>query len=241
MSKRKANLASQPSTKKIGQEFLYKLRYKNDLPDVPFDPKLLKYPHAQDRHYKYFESSLERCQMAEMIHPDGDQGLGSNPFKLGFLEREFRKTGEEKIDAMDERDVPLMASPPEEVSDPKIDLKVPWLHNTEYISQERSTFNRNRLSTAPKYSLINVRFETETQSFDFVDLSLDMQIRKVEDSFEAVKYTADLSALRHPKKAHLRANEVFHLYPDFEYWPNQYSLATFDSNPHEMTSTVTVY
>ena len=74
-------------TRKPGQEFAFQYRYKNELPPVPFDPKLLAYPHGDDRLYKYFESTILKSHKEEYIHPDGDQGLSCNPFELGFLER----------------------------------------------------------------------------------------------------------------------------------------------------------
>lgn len=85
MSKRKDQ-----SVKKAGQEFLFQTRYKNDLPSVPFDPKLLRYPHAKDRLYKNFDSSILKQQRYDLIHPEGDQGLSCNPFALGFLEQALK-------------------------------------------------------------------------------------------------------------------------------------------------------
>ena len=156
--------------RKPGQEFAFHFRFKNDLPSVPFDPKLLAYPHGADRLYKYFESTILKSEKEDYIHPDGDQGLGCNPFELGFLERAMRNpTGTnlpmwicfiienllshqcaavEKLvprkDLLDPKDIALLAKPVERKVEAKQIPNVPWLHRTEYISTERSAFGRKK-------------------------------------------------------------------------------------------------
>jgi RNA polymerase II-associated factor 1 len=78
------------STSKPGQDFIYRLRFRNDLPQIPFDPKLLQYPHPPDRHYKYFNFSLLKDHRYELIHPAGEFGVGCNPFAMGFLEQTLK-------------------------------------------------------------------------------------------------------------------------------------------------------
>ena len=36
------------------------MKFRNNLPDVPFDPKLLAYPFDPERHIRYKTTSLER-------------------------------------------------------------------------------------------------------------------------------------------------------------------------------------
>jgi hypothetical protein len=76
--------------RKIGDDFAFRLRLKNDLPPVPFDPLLLQYPHPVDRTYKYQKFTLLEKEKHRLIHPEGEQGLPCNMFDMGFLEREMK-------------------------------------------------------------------------------------------------------------------------------------------------------
>jgi Paf1 len=121
---------------------------------VPFDPKLLKYPHPDDRLYKCFESSLMKKHRYDLVHPDGDQGLSCNPFEMGFLERATKNPNgtdfliQEKLvprkDLLDPKDLQLLVGPVEKMAKTKEAPVVPWLRRTEYISSERASFGRNR-------------------------------------------------------------------------------------------------
>jgi hypothetical protein len=48
-------MAKQPQSK-----FICPLKFRNSLPDIPFDPKLLEYPFDPDRFVRYQPTSLEK-------------------------------------------------------------------------------------------------------------------------------------------------------------------------------------
>lgn len=55
-------------------EFLCKVKYYNNLPDIPLEPKLLKYPFDPSRLYKYAATTLEKNNK-HVIHTQVDLGI----------------------------------------------------------------------------------------------------------------------------------------------------------------------
>jgi RNA polymerase II-associated factor 1 len=198
------------------------------LPLIPFDPKLLQYPHAVDRHYKYFDYSLLKDHQYELIHPDGDWGIGCNPFEMGYLEQQLK--GAEKLvprkELLDEKDQELLIDPVAK-KDTAVG-SVPWLRRTEYISTERNVYGRNLKAGVESKIGLSVMKEEKLQQL--LDLSVDGQIQHINQSFEAAN-KANLATLKHPKKKDLEALEIFPIFPDFEYWSNPFFMTSFDSDP----------
>ena len=58
---------------------------------------------------------------------------------------------------------------------------------------------------------------------------------RVENTFTAAA-KVQLSDLKHP--AGLKATEILPVFPDFEFWPNVYTLAAFDEDPCKRWDTV---
>ena len=52
----------------------------------------------------------------------------------------------------------------------------------------------------------------------------------IEHSFVAAA-RANISTIKHPTNPDLTATEMFPVFPDFEFWPNSYSLVSFDADP----------
>jgi RNA polymerase II-associated factor 1 len=105
---------------------------------------------------------------------------------------------------------------------------VPWLRRTEYISTERQVYGRNLKSGIESKMGLSVMKEEKLQKL--LDMSVDDQIQHINQSFDSAK-KALLSTVKHPKKPDLEALEIFPIFPDFEYWPNPYLMASYDSNP----------
>ncbi len=55
-------------------EFLCKIKYYNNLPDVPFEPKLLNYPFDPQRFVKYQTTTLEK-NYKFTLHTEPDMGI----------------------------------------------------------------------------------------------------------------------------------------------------------------------
>ena len=69
--------------RKTGLNFLTKLKYKNELPPLPLDPKLLSYPLDPARFVRYARTSLENAVKVE-LQTEPDMGM---PIDLVDLER----------------------------------------------------------------------------------------------------------------------------------------------------------
>ena len=64
--------SQQPEKKQ--SEFLCKVKYYNNLPDIPLEPKLLQYPFDPLRFVKYSSTSLEK-NYKHVIHTEPDVGI----------------------------------------------------------------------------------------------------------------------------------------------------------------------
>ena len=73
-------LALRPEDTERTNGFVCNVRFGNDLPSVPFDPKFLKYPFPQDRFIKFQPTSLDRLQKA-VFHVEKDIGVPINLFE----------------------------------------------------------------------------------------------------------------------------------------------------------------
>ncbi|KAJ3325089.1 RNA polymerase-associated factor [Boothiomyces sp. JEL0866] len=206
------------SQKKVGQDFAFKLRYHCELPPVPFDPVLLKYPHAEDRLYKYKETSLLSNYQYELVHPDGDQGLPCNPFQLGLCEKEFQtpnyKLAKQKLDPKDEA---LMVKPVDKKLDSQGVINVPWLRRSEFISAQRNAYGRGSKKDYDK-------------KYVEKEFTIDEQIEAIKNTFEKAR-NAKVSTLQHPRNKNLKAIEIIPVFPDLENWDDNYCMVTFDEDP----------
>jgi len=105
--------------------------------------------------------------------------------------------------------------------------RVSWLRRTEYISNEVSNkFLKNNEFTEVKMGLSVAKDETIKN----VDLSVNGQIKSITRTFKIINET-DLFNIKHPTKAHLKAVEIFPIFPDFVRWPNTYSHVQYNSSP----------
>ncbi|KAJ3276802.1 RNA polymerase-associated factor [Terramyces sp. JEL0728] len=204
--------------KKTGQDFAFKLRYHCELPQVPFDPVLLKYPHAADRYYKYKETSLHSNYKYELVHPDGDQGLPCNPFQLGFCEKEFQtpnyKLTKQKLDPKDEA---LMIKPVDKKLDSQGVINVPWLRRTEFISSQRNAYGRGSK-------------KDDDKKYVEKEFTIDEQVAAIKKTFDKVR-NAKVSTLQHPRNKDLKAIEIIPIFPDLENWDDNYCTVTYDEDP----------
>jgi RNA polymerase II-associated factor 1 len=71
-----------------------------------------------------------------------------------------------------------------------------------------------------------------------IDISRSAQLRDIEASFVAANDKFDLSALRHPNKPDVTAEDSYPILPDPEIWPNQYDLFRFSERPGDRPADV---
>lgn len=119
----------------------------------------------------------------------------------------------------------------------KTRTNVSWLRRTEYISSEGRVFGKAKYvhTNTVKRNLLkpgNHRAQKakELSAEVLEDDSLESRIRAIEQSFVFANKTSLLS-LKHPTNPSITAQEIFPVFPDFEFWPNQYTLASYDMDP----------
>lgn len=61
------------SSSAASSELLCKVKYLNNLPDIPFDPKFIAYPFGPNRFINYSSTSLEKNFKWEILN---EQDLG---------------------------------------------------------------------------------------------------------------------------------------------------------------------
>ncbi|KAJ7696458.1 RNA polymerase II-associated [Mycena rosella] len=230
------------SKKNSKLDLLVRVRYSNPLPAPPCPPKLLDIPTDPMRYARpAFLNALANDMPLPMI-VDAECGM---PLDLGkweslwleededptsrwaLLDAELNpKEGEAVLDPEDAALLEELAPPPTQfngqaASGPSTPLPahVPWLRKTEYISRE----GVQRAGAQEPKHVVSAP----------IDVSREAQLRDIEASFAACNDNFELSALRHPNKPGVRAEESFEVLPDKDIWANQYDLFRFSERPGE--------
>ncbi|CAK9301282.1 unnamed protein product [Gordionus sp. m RMFG-2023] len=225
-------------------DLLINIRYTNTLPDVPFEPKLLKYPFDSKRYINYTPTALEKNYKFDII-TDHDLGV-----HIDLIDPDTYKIDENaQLDIRDEslllEDDLNASNALSSISNPSnshnatstgnnADLAraarhakaVPWLRRTEYISTE---YNRFTPSSDKAESKIGYRIN-KLMKDDDEDLykDRDSQIKAIDATFQSVKK----KATKHYSKPNVHAIEELALFPDFSLWKHPCAQVLFDSDPY---------
>ncbi|OZJ07020.1 hypothetical protein BZG36_00015 [Bifiguratus adelaidae] len=216
--------------KKVGSDFLCKLRYRNDLPPLPFAPKLVKLPDLTSRFCKYEANELVESSLHQ-LPADEDMGMPIDQSLITWLEKaEDEADVDQPRTMLSEEDKMLMATPADSSANAATGLTggkgrplVTWLRRSEYISNEDSKTATGGGSVEARFGFSARKARTTTYP------DTDLQLRGIKETFK----TTHLSELRHPTKPHLQAVESWPVLPDFSSWSNVYTLGQFDENPAE--------
>ncbi|XP_076816610.1 RNA polymerase II-associated factor 1 homolog [Clavelina lepadiformis] len=197
-----------------------RVKYSNALPDIPFDPKFIRYPFDANRFVEYKPTSLEKLHKTE-LHTDHDLGV-----VIDLINPETYKidTHSSWLDPADEtlleEDLP---APQDSKRSKQHSLNVSWLRRSEYISQE---FNR--------YGVKPVNIETRIgagakELFNQEDLYKDRdgQIAAIQKTFEDTKNEIS----KHYSKPNVYPVEELPIYPDMKMWQHPSAQVIFDTDP----------
>ncbi|KAF6772026.1 hypothetical protein AHF37_09144 [Paragonimus kellicotti] len=201
------------------ESLLCRLKYKNALPELPFDPKFLAYPLEPSRFLQYVATSLERNYKHELL-TETDVGvevdlIDSDIFKMdksGWFTTAVAKffTLVVKLHSDDER--LLEDDNPAAINARKSrhQKSVSWLRRTEYISTE--LYNRwnksDKVESKLGYSVKRHLNE------EIVYRDRESQIAAIEATFKAAKKPI----VKHYSKPNVHAVEVLPVLPDFALW-----------------------
>ncbi|GBF92417.1 RNA polymerase II-associated factor [Raphidocelis subcapitata] len=202
--------------------FICNIQFKNDLPEIPADPKLLLSLPEPSELSAFRLTSLERQTRRNLPLPadlgvpitllDADRYNVPAPGEAGplhprdaaLVEAEVRMPGQGPSPAKPKR----FAGKAVEVS---------WLMRTTYVSAtEEAAAAAGRRPGAARVA-----------GEEGGDLSREGQIEEIEASFAA----AQLPIVSHPRKCGVTALEVLPVLPDLERWPHKYIQVTFDEEP----------
>lgn len=191
--------------------FLCNIRFKNELPEIPSDPKMLLSQLNLDDVGSFKLFSIEKGLKRDVKFPM-DMNL---PLSSLYIEQYDIYSG----DKLDPKDAPLLDERSDVVTDAgpggrkrKNVPNAPWLMRTKYISNESGAIG-NKKSIGSNGSGHAV-------------VPLEDQIKAIEDSFQAA-----MSKPIHPKNKSLVPVDVKPILPDeaLENWP--LVLVNFDGDP----------
>nr|CAB3264627.1 RNA polymerase II-associated factor 1 homolog [Phallusia mammillata] len=202
-----------------GSGLITRVKYCNTLPDIPFDPKFIRYPFDANRFVEYKPTSLEKLHKTE-LHTDHDLGvvidlINPNTYKID------RNTWLDPADeALLEEDLP---APQDSKRSKQHSKNVSWLRRSEYISQE---FNRYGVSAVNIETRIGggVKdlFKQEEMYKD-----RDGQIAAIQKTFEDAKQ----EITKHHSKPNVYPVDVLPIYPDTKMWQHPSAQVIFDTDP----------
>jgi RNA polymerase II-associated factor 1 len=201
-------------------DLLCSVKYKNNLPDVPFGPKFLSYPFDSQRYIQYNPTSLERNHNHELL-TEVDLGI---PIDLVLPETYENNDPSASLDPTDaallEEEV---LQQPESKRAKQHARNVSWLRRTEYISTE---YSRPHSSMEGAENKVGYSVKKRLQSMDtYKDRA--SQITAIEATFEAAKQPIT----KHYSKPGVTAKTVHPLFPDFDLWKLPFAQVIFDSDP----------
>ena len=199
--------------RKKDTRFLCNVRFKNELPEIPSDPKMLLSQLNLDEIGAFRLFSIEKGLKRDVKFPM-DMNL---PLSSLYIEQYDIYSG----DTLDPKDAPLLDERSDVVTNAgaggrkrKNVPNAPWLMRTKYISNESGAVANKK--------------GAGLDGSDQTVLPLEDQIREIEESFKAAK-----SKPVHPKNKSLVPVDVKPILPDqdLENWP--LVLVNFDGDPVE--------
>ncbi len=132
-------------------DLVCRIKYSNNLPDIPFDPKFVTYPFEANRFVQYNATSLERNYKHELL-AEHDLGVTIdliNPDTYKIDSNTYLDPADEKL--LEEE----IATPGDSKRSRQHTKAVSWLRKTEYISSEYngSQYSRDKVETKVAYHL----------------------------------------------------------------------------------------
>lgn len=201
-------------------DLLCSIKYKNTLPDVPFDPKFLTYPFDPLRFIQYNPTSLERNYKHDVL-AEVDLGV---PIDLILPETYSIIDDNGMLDPADEALLEEEIAPQPESKRARQHAKnVSWLRRTEYISSELTKTHTSGESVETK---VGYSVKKKLQGMDLYK-DRASQIAAIEATFEAAKKPI----IDHYSKPGVKAKQVLPLFPDFQLWRLPFAQVIFDTDP----------
>jgi hypothetical protein len=209
-AQRRLQRKSKRKDKRAGEsEFVCSLQFMNKLPELPYDPKFLKCPLEENRHYTYRETSLEREYKFELL-TGIDVGVNLDLIDISSY------AVPEKPPELDPIDQQLIEGASKS-STKQMTAPAAFLLHPQYLTNDN-----DRTIQSASSSSVGMK-DKEDQGWED---DKQKQIQLINESFEAAKLPP-----KHPTNPKLRAEEILPLFPDEDLWGNDYSEVVFDTDP----------
>ncbi|CAH8568792.1 unnamed protein product [Schistosoma turkestanicum] len=219
------------SSQDRGKEFkteslLCRLKYQNNLPELPFDPKFLVYPLEPSRFLQYVATSLERNYKHELL-TETDVGVEVDLIDPDVFRIDKRATLHPDDERLLEDEAPTLVN----ARKSRHQKSVSWLRKTEYISTE--LYNRWNKSEKVESRLgYNVKRHLNEE---IVYRDRESQINAIEETFKAARKPIH----KHYSKPNVHALEVLPVLPDFTLWRYPCAQVIFDDDPSRKNKNTT--
>ncbi|EDW15919.1 RNA polymerase II-associated factor 1 homolog [Drosophila mojavensis] len=201
-------------------EIICRVKYGNNLPDIPFDLKFLQYPFDSNRFVQYNPTSLERNFKYDVL-TEHDLGV-----TVDLINRELYQA--DPMSQLDPADEKLLEeetlTPTDSVRSRQHSRTVSWLRKSEYISTEQTRFQPQNLENIEAKVGYNVKKSLREET---LYLDRDAQIKAIEKTFSDTKN----EITKHYSKPNVVPVEVLPIFPDFINWKYPCAQVIFDSDP----------
>ncbi|UJR38032.1 hypothetical protein I4U23_030714 [Adineta vaga] len=206
-------------------DLVCRVRYTNVLPDLPFDPKFLRYPFSQDRFVRYKPTSLEKNYRWDLL-TEHDVGV-----EIDLINPDaYAPTGNLTED--DERLLEEETATPANLKRSLLNKRsVPWLRKTEYISTEQTSIKSSVKTGEARSSSVKEKLREESLKY----LTKDRILELIEEGFETAKAPME----KHYSKPSVVKIEEWPLFPDFDNWKYPFAQVIFDDDPSRKDPNIT--
>ncbi|CAH8641818.1 unnamed protein product [Heterobilharzia americana] len=205
------------------ESLLCRLKYQNNLPELPFDPKFLAFPLEPSRFLQYVATSLERNYKHELL-TETDVGVEVDLIDPDIFRIDRRATLHPDDERLLEDEAPSVNA-----RKSRHQKSVSWLRKTEYISTE--LYNRWNKSEKVESRLgYNVKRHLNEE---IVYRDRESQINAIEETFRAARKPIH----KHYSKPNVHAVEVLPVLPDFTLWRYPCAQVIFDDDPSRKSKT----
>eukprot|EP00124_Ichthyophonus_hoferi_P003857 Ihof_evm2s368 gene=Ihof_evmTU2s368 len=208
-----------PSEREYAKDLLCRIKYRNTLPDIPFDAKLLAYPFDPLRFIRYRPSSVEIAHKFDLIsesnlnipidlidpdayHVSANATLHKDDLALLEDIGDMEKSGTKQRKATHH-------------------MEVYWLRKTQWISSEHRQYGMTNEQIVEKR-------QRQKEKANLAEDDIQNEVQAIEKTFTVTNMK---KTWKHPTVPTRKALEEMPLLPDFQNWGNVYSAVVFDSDP----------
>ncbi|CAO3633906.1 unnamed protein product [Cunninghamella blakesleeana] len=210
------------SKSKTRGDYICRVRYRNQLPPIPFPPKLLSVKPLAIRSIPYKTNSLIE-QTPTSLTLDPTSSISFDKILIDYLDSmETNPEGVTRVSAnVAEEDKELMTPPIDESETNKQGRRpnVTWLRRSEYISTLERKYKQ---ANVPEIHSKLTQEDMERHTYR----THDSQMLGIDSTF--VQH--DLDTLRHPRTKK-KAKKITPILPDMTCWETVYTIGQFPADP----------